>query len=650
MSAPQQFFGSYTARAREFSQAPFWFWNDQLDEGEIVRQLDDFQAHGIHAFTLHPRAGLPRSIAWMSRALLDYMRFAIVEAARRGMWVILYDEGMYPSGSSAGQVVAENPAYACRGLVQVDLTAAAPGETVRGVRVGEAGVELTGQQTLVAVVERQRDRHRIAIVDRPIGAAIRGLHYVEDDPPRRDDHREVDENEPAAGDLLNPEAMRCFIRLVHQRYYEAFGDYFGETIKAIFTDEPALLGRGGSRGLDPRPGTTGILAHVNALLGYDFTPHLPALWDDAEPDALRHREAYHRAIRQRLEETYYRPVSAWCEAHRIALTGHPENSDDLGMLRHFQIPGQDVVLRYIEPAKESSVAGRHSTMAKCASSAMLHLGRRRNLNEFAGAYGHELAFEEYRWLALWLLVRGCNLLVPHAFYYSIRGPRVDERPRDVGPNSPWWPRYAGFADMTGKLCWLNTDSELVCGVAILGQPHRLPWSAARVCLEHQIDFNYLEDRHLGVDAVADEDGIRIASMRYACLIIEEGYGSTAGMKAEAALARLAAAGRTIAWCPAQGAYDLLQRIARVAPSPVSVAPACPGVRIRRIRKEGRGYLVVFNEGASPFHGCVRVKGVTSGMRVNMDTGKNAAWHAFEAFNLGPHDCMVLTWEEPNGRL
>ena len=44
------------------------------------------------------------------------------------------------------------------------------------------------------------------------------------------------------------------------------------------------------------PGTTGILAHVNRILGYDFTPHLPALWHDDEPDAADHRANYHQAL------------------------------------------------------------------------------------------------------------------------------------------------------------------------------------------------------------------------------------------------------------------------------------------------------------------------------------------------------------------
>jgi hypothetical protein len=118
----------------EFSLAPFWFWNDDLDERELSRQLDEFQAHGVDAFVIHPRVGLPRHLGWMSQPLLDKMRFVIEEAQKRGMWVILYDEGMYPSGSSSGQVAAENPAYQCRGLVRINLNEAELNSTQSGVK------------------------------------------------------------------------------------------------------------------------------------------------------------------------------------------------------------------------------------------------------------------------------------------------------------------------------------------------------------------------------------------------------------------------------------------------------------------------------------------------------------------------------------
>ncbi len=32
---------------REFSAMPFWFWNDDLDEQEILRQIAAFEAHGV---------------------------------------------------------------------------------------------------------------------------------------------------------------------------------------------------------------------------------------------------------------------------------------------------------------------------------------------------------------------------------------------------------------------------------------------------------------------------------------------------------------------------------------------------------------------------------------------------------------------------
>lgn len=580
----------------EFSQAPFWFWNDELSEAELLRQIEDFKTHGVQAFLIHPRAGLPRSIGWMSERMIHFMRFAIERAAERDMWVILYDEGMYPSGSSSGQVVAENPAFRTRGLVCVDLDQAKPGTEVQGVRIGgNSEPELAPGQNLVAIVRRKSNGHRLVIVDRAARdgySVIRGLHFTQDDPPRRADHKEVPENQPAGGDILNPESVACFIRLVYQRYYDEFGKHFGKTVKAIFTDEPSMLARRGERGM--MPGTTGILEHVNAFLGYDFTGHLPALWYDDEPDAAAHRRDYNRALQARLEQTFYRQIFEWCEAHGVCLTGHPAGPDDIGQLRYFQIPGQDVVWRHIEPGKPGALEGDQSTMAKCASSAMIHLKRRRNMNECCGAYGPDLTFDEMKWVTHWLLVRGCNLLVPHAFFYSIRGPRIDERPPDVGPNSPWWPQYKPFAQATARLCWLNADSRHICELAILGLNDSLPWRAAKVCFQHQRDFNYLEARHLWEDARVDADGIHLAGMHYRALILEDDPPE----KAKPAIDVLAKAGRVVRWDKATPDSQWVEAIdKRIAPD-VRVSPGTLDLRVRHVQKGGTDYYLLFNEGGA----------------------------------------------------
>ncbi|HUV67862.1 MAG TPA: glycosyl hydrolase, partial [Sedimentisphaerales bacterium] len=629
----------WTTPPAEFSLCPFWFWNDALSEQEIVRQIEDFQAHGVQGFLIHPRAGLPRSIGWMSKAMIDFMRLAIEEAAKRRMWVLLYDEGMYPSGSSSGQVVAENPAFRTRGLFAIDLDEAEPGTEQGGIRIGANGEpSLVEGQNLVAIVKRRQNGHRVAVIDRAIRdgySTIRGLHFLEDDPPRRPDHREVRENAPPGADILNPQAVECFIRLVYQRYYDEFKDHFGKTVAAIFTDEPSMLAKGAERGA--MPGTTGILEHVNQYLGYDFTEHLAALWYKDEPDADRYRADYARALAARLEQTFYAQIHRWCVSHGVALTGHPAAPDDIGHLRHFDIPGQDIVWRYIEPGKPSALEGAQSTQAKCASSAMIHLGRRRNLNEYCGAFGHNFTFDEMKWLTGWLIVRGCNMLVPHAFYYSVRGPRIDERPPDVGPNSPWWSGYKPFAEACSRLCWLNTDSKHVCSLAILGLNDYLSWEAAKVCFQNQRDFNYLEARHLWEDARVEADGIHIAGMHYKALIVQ----CEPPAKAKEALGVLERAGRLIRWDKADGDTSLLTKIGKTIPAEVELSPATHDVRLRHVVKEGIDYYILFNEGRQ--HVEFKLKTSVGGQRFMLDpeTGSQSDIDVDAAIKMQPHELKVL---------
>jgi hypothetical protein len=633
------FLNGWAQPPRVFSQAPFWFWNDDLSEQEIARQMKAFRDHGVYGFVIHPRAGLPRSIGWMSERMIHFMRFAIEEAARTDMYVVLYDEGMYPSGSSSGQVVEENPAFRTRGMFAIDLDEVKPGDEERGFRIGADGMpELSADENLVTIVPRQSDKHRIAVLDRAIRpgySVIRGLHFRDDDPARRPDKREVPENTPPLADILDPDAVACFIRLVYQRYYDEFKDHFGKTIKGVFTDEPSFLGKRGERGAVA--GTRGILKHVNAFLGYDFTPHLPCLWYKDEPDAATYREDYNRALRARLEETYYRPISQWCQKHNTALAGHPARPDDIGHLRHFQMPGQDIVWRYIEPDKPNALEGSQSTQAKCAASAMVHLGRRRNSNEYCGAYGHNFTFREMKWLANWLIIRGCNLLYPHAFYYSVRGPRVDERPPDVGMNSPWWDEFKPFGDATRRLCWLNTDCQPVCDLAILGLNDALPWESAKVCFQNQVDFHYLEARHLWEDAETTASGIRIAGMHYKALIVQTDVPD----KARSAIETLDKAGRILRWQPTDGKQNLLRGIQRLIKPVVRVSPSSPDLRVRHLVKQGMHCFMLFNEGerSMDVEMVFPVKGRR--MLLNAETGNHQDIDTGNTFHLPAHALNLI---------
>lgn len=160
---------------------------------------------------LRPRIGLPQEMGYLSEAFFQAIEWAVREAERLGMQVILYDEGMYPSCSACGQVVAANPAFASRGIDWVPQ----PEE---------------GDQVLAATPEG-------VLVSRFTRGTIRGIHFGEDD---------GEPGAPPSTDLLNPDAVDLFIRLTHEAYYRRLKPWFGGTIIAFFTDEPSIMGR------DPR--------------------------------------------------------------------------------------------------------------------------------------------------------------------------------------------------------------------------------------------------------------------------------------------------------------------------------------------------------------------------------------------------------------
>jgi hypothetical protein len=612
----------------EFSVMPFWFWNDTLKDKEIVRQIADFDLHGVYGFVIHPRIGLPDNIKWLSPEMIHAMDVAISEAAKRKMYVVLYDEGMYPSGSSSGQVVARNPAHAARGLAKIDL------------KNGEEP-KLSEGMKLVTIINRAGG-NRIEIVEQPSGGIIRGLHYLNEGESR------LREESPPAGDILNPDAVTSYMELVYERYAKEFGKYFGNTIIGIFTDEPSPLGRSSARGVVP--GNASLLQQIKKILEYDFTPFLADLWFNDNPGADKHRNDYYRAINICLEENYYKRLSNWCSLHNISLMGHPAGSMDIGTERYFQIPGQDLVWRYVEPGPKA-LEGQNSTMAKCASSAMLHLEYNRNSNELYGAYGHNLTYDEMVWLADWCFVRGQNLLIPHAFYYSIRGPRFDERPPDVGPNSAWWDDYKPIADACRRLSWLNTDSRQVCDIAILGEATMLPDKSAKVCFQNQFDFNYLEIRHLWEEAKVNKEGVHIAGMTYKAVILDT--LSYLPLKAKPALKKLARGKHLIIKADSKmapyfkGALiyktsdDLINAINEMTSPDISLTPASKNIRYRHVIKGDDHYYILFNEEATEVQSVIRLKAEGKRQWINPFSLEARVGTKDEAVNFKPHELKIL---------
>ena len=180
---------------------------------------------------------------------------------------------------------------------------------------------------------------------------------------------------------------------------------------------------------------------------------------------------------------------------------------------------------------------------------------------------------------------------------------------------------------------MNTDSQHVCHVAILGENHNLPWRAVRVCFENQVDFNYLDVDDLRHHAQSGADGITIADQHYHALIVD----GDPPPGAESQIETLENAGRVIHWDDNGSAS--LEQLRKIVPKDVRVTPASPGLRTRQVQKAGMDWFILFNEGGSVLD--VTLETQASGPAVLMDP-QTGAQTSFEGrLQLDEHALRVL---------
>ncbi|MDB6167210.1 MAG: hypothetical protein JWM88_74 [Verrucomicrobia bacterium] len=635
---PEGLKAAFANPPREFGFMPLWFWNDDLTDTGILGQIGEFYAKGFGGFVIHPRVGLSRRVGYLTPEFFRLVRLAVGEAARLGLKVILYDEAGYPAGSARGRVVAENPEWAARCLFALHHHVTGPGRgfwrpspgrplgyrlvsVVAGREIAKDTLDPESLRTLTW------DEHELVHWDFPegnwrivaaweghSGGTTRGAFEEEED-----GHALA----PPAADILREDAVAFFMRVTHDEYYAHLREFFGSTVVAMFTDEPTPMGRI----FDPVlrvtrfAWTPGFLQHLQPWWNDDVKRWLPALWLDCGPRTADFRWAYRKAVQQRLEKSYYEPISAWCSAHGIALTGHPANSNELGILRRFQWPGQDLVWRMVVPGSASAVSGPDSLTAKAASSAA-RLGRRRfNSVEVFGGYGWTLTFDEIKWLLDWHFVRGTNHIYAHAAFYSIRGRRAFESEPDLAVNNVWWPHFGLLGDYGRRMCWLISDGEHVCETGIVSDGDALAWKASSVLLQCQQDFIFVDDPAL---ASAKVEGGRLTAgtQRLKLLIVDQPGILTAA--AEERLAQFAAAGGKVLreWSPENLGREVAAALGRDVEWRGNGGAS---LRTMHYRKGGRDFFLLVNEGEATLEGQASLGVAGRVERWNALDGSTAGW-------------------------
>lgn len=412
---------------KEFRGVPFWSWNDELEDRELVRQIREMDQKGWGGFFMHSRIGLITpylSGEWMKR-----IRTCVKEAKRRGMGAWLYDEDRWPSGFAGGMVTAkdENKMKA--------LECTIDGENITDVRV------ITG----------------------PPNPWFNNNTYL---------------------DTMNARAVDEFIESTYEAYYKEVGEEFGKSVPGIFTDEPnyftfqggnfAAVREGGKKAVIPW--TDNFAEAFKKRKGYDIMEKLPLLFFDRE-GCEKVRYDYWETALELFIEAYSKRIYDWCEKHNLRYTGHYLCEDTLqsqilcigAAMPHYEymhVPGIDHLCRNI-----SNIM----TPKQCSSVAH-QLGKSRVLSETYGCSGQNFSFVGRKWIGDWEFVLGINLLNHHLSLYSMKGCRKRDYPPNIFYQQPWWKYNNVIEDYFTRLSYILTRGRHKCDILVV-HPIGSAWAA-----------------------------------------------------------------------------------------------------------------------------------------------------------------------------
>ncbi len=522
----------------EFGPTPFWFINDELDEGRLARALEEMSAKGVAGVVIHPRTGM--EVEYLSDTFWERMRSICDTLKRLGMQGWIYDEYNWPSGPVGGRLLREHPEFRQTGL---DYKLIPAGRLAGSLRA------LPGKLFAAFAVYRGRITDMTERVRAGEFGAFRGgkalVFFIKEASARMYATRCAPWARAETGylDLLNPAAVDEFMRLTHLEYDRHLREYYGSPIAGIFTDEP--------QNYCALPYTPAMPDIFRERFGRDLCEILPSLAGrfDGIPveERIRNRTDYFELARDLYVESFFEKISEWAKERGLVFTGHLGEEDDLARfpgtnasfyapLSRMDMPGTDVLCDKHGYDKRHGAMKHPNFNPKALSSTAHHCGAERTLCEIWGGNGWATPPERLKAVLNWAQACGVNFVNPHAAFMSLRGLRKRDFPSSHFPPQPWWRFYDKFSEYIARLSFLNSRGGHVADI-LFAFPMKSLWAdfelrrgscrmadfleaASETLLRNQLDFDYLFDEVLDSDMVTIEDGrIKVGGEEYSLLLM-----------------------------------------------------------------------------------------------------------------------------------
>ncbi|MBE7067929.1 MAG: hypothetical protein E7381_01365 [Clostridiales bacterium] len=401
----------------DYRAIPFWSWNNELDEVELVRQIDEMYEAGMGGFIMHARLGL--TTEYLGEKWFSCISACLKRAKELGMNAWVYDENGWPSGFVGGKLLG-NESYRAQ-FLEYKIT------------------EKFDESAFAVFMQSEKEGYV------RVGAPIDGV---------KEYHCIYVRTSSSNTDILNPEVVDAFIKETHEKYYERFSESFGKELAGFFTDEPqyyrwaTMYSRTLAKtyeekyGKDIRDGLIWLFLHDER--GYKF------------------RLRYYTIANDLYVENFYKKLYDWCEEHNCQFTGHSieetcltghmfGGADCTSTYEYEHIPGIDALSRDYNMDLASKQVG----------SVASQLGIKHILTETFGCSGNDVTPRELKSLAELQYFHGVNLMCHHLFPYSMAGQGKHDHPPVFSKHNNWWKGFREFNDYFTKLGYTvaNTDEK-----------------------------------------------------------------------------------------------------------------------------------------------------------------------------------------------
>ena len=422
--------------SNEYKSIPFWSWNNELDEKELVKQIEDMYSVGIGGFIMHARMGL--TTEYLSEKWFSCIDACLKKARELGMKAWIYDENGWPSGFVGGKLL-EKEAYRARFLRYevksfFDETAFCVYKKVP-----------TGYERIFSKRNGLNEYYTVYLCVSPSNT-----------------------------DILNPEVVEAFLHETHEQYYKRFLDSFGKELEGFFTDEPEFY-----RYETPY---THMLEKEFSTFGEDVKDGLVYLFTHDE-NGYAFRVKYYTLLNKLYTENFYKKLYDWCEEHHCKLTGH--SIEESGLSK--QMWGSAGVMPSYEyeqiPAIDALGRNCAYLTARQVGSVATQLSKKHVLIEAFAACGYDVTPKELKHVGELAYFNGVTRMCQHLYPYSISAQGKYDYPPVFSPQGNWFESFKVFNEYFTKLGYIVANTDEQAEVAVL-HPMRAVY----------LDYIYGEDK------------------------------------------------------------------------------------------------------------------------------------------------------------